>query len=251
MPILEAIDIWKSFGGRSVLKGVSLGLEAGQVCSVVGPSGGGKSTLLKCLNLLHLIDRGEVWFGGRVAARATAEAVTVPEDPCTLRRQVGLVFQEWNLWPNRTVRENIAMAPRRVLRMTRQSAQELAERCAEEVGITDKLDAYPHALSGGQKQRAAIARALAMQPSVLMFDEVTSALDPSLAAEVLDVMMVLRGEGRTLLVVTHHIGFARAVSDRVAFLYDGRIHEFGNASILDEPGTPELGEFLRQVRRVG
>jgi polar amino acid transport system ATP-binding protein len=250
--LLEVAEIYKSFGERSVLNGISFGLEKGQACAVIGSSGEGKTTLLKCINLLTLMDRGEVRLGGSLVVRVNggSDAARVEMDPATLRRRIGMVFQEWNLWPNMTIKENIALAPRYVKGMSKSEAESLARDLSIRVKIADKLDAYPGSLSGGQKQRAAIARALAMNPEVLMLDEITSALDPVLAAEVLDVMTKLKGDGRTLLLVTHHMDFARAVADKVIFLHEGRVHEAGPPSILDKPQSPELVWFLQQVRRV-
>jgi ABC-type polar amino acid transport system ATPase subunit len=250
--LLEIDGIYKAFGERSVLNGVSFTLDEGQACAVIGSSGEGKTTLLKCINLLAVIDRGEVRLGGSIVIRADGSrgTVSIAMDPAALRRRIGMVFQEWNLWPNMTIKENIALAPRHVKGMPLSEAEGLAEELSRKVRIADKLDAYPGNLSGGQKQRAAIARALAMNPEVLMLDEVTSALDPVLAAEVLDVMTKLKGDGRTLLVVTHHMDFARAVADKVIFLHEGRVHEEGPPSILDKPQSAELSWFLQQVRRV-
>jgi polar amino acid transport system ATP-binding protein len=252
VPILEVREIYKSFGERQILDGVSFSLEEGEACAVIGPSGEGKTTLLKCLNLLTTIDKGEIRFRGKAVVKMLDSngPLSVEMDPTTLRKHMGMVFQEWNLLPNMTVRENIALAPRYVRGMSKKEAEALAAELSKRVKISDKLDAYPNSLSGGQKQRAAIARALAMDPEVLMLDEITSALDPVLAAEVLDVMTKLKGDGRTLILVTHHIDFARAVSDKVIFLHGGKVHEAGPPSILDEPQSSELKWFLQQVRKV-
>lgn len=252
MAVLEVQDIWKSLGGRSVLKGVSFTIEKGEACAILGASGEGKTTLLKCLNLLVTIDHGEIILDGMRVIRADADrrSVSIEADPAMVRRRVGMVFQEWNLWPNLTIMENVALGPRYARAMSRKDAEARAAEVCERVRIGDKLDAYPHMLSGGQKQRAAIARALAVDPEVLMLDEVTSALDPVLAAEVLDVMTDLKADGRTLLVVTHHAGFARSVADKVVFLHEGRVHESGLANMLESPQTAELRWFLDRVRRV-
>lgn len=252
MAILEVRDIHKSFGERQILNGVSFSVEDGEACAVIGPSGEGKTTLLKCINLLTSIDKGEIRFADQVVVRSAAENgnVRVEMDPTSLRRRVGMVFQEWNLLPNMTVRENIALAPRYVRGLSKSEAAELATEVSKRVKIAEKLDAYPNSLSGGQKQRAAIARALAMNPEVLMLDEVTSALDPVLAAEVLDVMTDLKKDGRTLIVITHHMDFARAVADKVIYLHHGRVHEIGTSEVLDNPQSAELKWFLQQVRKV-
>jgi polar amino acid transport system ATP-binding protein len=250
MPILEVHNIHKALGGVSVLRGVSFNLERGAACAVIGPSGGGKTTLLKCLNLLTTIDCGEIVLDGAVTISARpGTGPVIATDPPTLRRRIGMVFQEWNLWPNLTIRQNVAAAPRFVLGMTRHEADDLAGHLCERVKIAEKLDSYPHSLSGGQKQRAGIARALAMSPDILMLDEVTSALDPVLAAEVLDVITNLKQDGLTLLVVTHHMEFARAIADRIMFMHNGTVHEAGTADILDNPGTAELAWFLQRLRR--
>jgi polar amino acid transport system ATP-binding protein len=249
--VLSVADLQKSLGGRSILKGVTFTVTEGQACAIIGPSGEGKTTLLKCLNLLTVIDRGEIRFRDKMVVSRTDDGVLhVGADPYRVRQKIGMVFQEWNLWPNLTVRQNIVLAPQCVHGMNRGEADRLAERLSERVRISEQLDVYPNSLSGGQKQRAAIARALAMSPDILMLDEITSALDPLLAAEVLDVMMQLKADGRTLIIVTHHIEFARAISDKVLFLYGGKVHEAGPSLILDEPRTPEMSNFLRQVRRV-
>jgi polar amino acid transport system ATP-binding protein len=251
MKLLEANNIHKSFGDRAVLNGVTFGVGSCEACAVIGPSGEGKTTLLKCMNLLAAIDHGEIRFDGKVVITASKgdSVPRVETTPSALRERIGMVFQEWNLWPNMTIRENITLALRSVRGLSRPEAEQIASENCARVRITEKLDTYPHILSGGQKQRAAIARALAMNPDVLMLDEVTSALDPVLAAEVLDVMVQLKGDGRTLIVVTHHIGFARAIADQVLFLHGGRIAEAGPPGILDDPTSAELKWFLGQVRR--
>jgi polar amino acid transport system ATP-binding protein len=250
--ILEVRDIYKTFGERQILDGISFSVEEGEACAIIGPSGEGKTTLLKCINLLTPIDKGEIRFDGQVTVRSAGEdgPVRVEMDPTSLRRRVGMVFQEWNLLPNMTIRENIALAPRYVRGLSKIEAGTLAAELSERVKIAEKLDSYPNSLSGGQKQRAAIARALAMNPEVLMLDEVTSALDPVLAAEVLDVMTDLKKDGRTLIVVTHHIDFARAVSDKVIYLHHGKVHETGTPEMLDNPRSAELKWFLKQVRKI-
>jgi ABC-type polar amino acid transport system ATPase subunit len=251
-PSLEVFEIRKTIGRNEILRGVSLSVPKGSAVAIIGPSGGGKTTLLRCINLLLPIDGGSITLNGQKVIEASEKTgeLLVYMEPNVLRRRVGLVFQEWNLWPNKTVRENIAEGLRFALRKSKAEAFIEAERLCAKVGLSDKLLAYPGALSGGQKQRAAIARALAMNPEVLMLDEVTSALDPSLVWEVLEVIAELKKEGRTLLIVTHHVEFAKAVADNVAFLWGGRIHEHGPArDILSSPKTAELQSFLRLVER--
>jgi ABC-type polar amino acid transport system ATPase subunit len=248
--MLDVLNIEKAYGARRIINGISFQLRQGEACSVIGSSGEGKTTLLKCLNLLVPIDHGQIWLDGKIIAGDSTAEASSSADATDIRRRVGMVFQEWNLWPNLTVRENIALAPRYVRGLSRGEATILAEKLAARVQISDKLDAYPNSLSGGQKQRAAIARALAMDPDVLMLDEITSALDPILAAEVLDVMTELKADGRTLLLVTHHVDFARAVSDKILFLHAGRVWEEGPPEMLDSPQTQELQWFIQRVRKV-
>jgi polar amino acid transport system ATP-binding protein len=249
-PILEVRDISKALGSRPVLNGVSFQVNRGEACAVIGPSGGGKTTLLKCINLLLTIDHGEIFLDSSSVVRATEGArIDVRMQPAIVRQRIGMVFQEWNLWPNMTIRDNVCFALYHVRKLSRGAAHEIAEQVLSRVGLRDKLDVYPFSLSGGQKQRAAIARALAMNPEILMLDEVTSALDPILAAEVLEVMTQLKQDGRTLVVVTHHIEFAREVADKVIFLSDGKVTEEGLSGILEDPQTQDLARFLRKVRR--
>ena len=236
--MIEIDDVYKSFGVLQVLKGVSLTVRKGEVVSVIGGSGSGKSTLLTCINGLDTIDKGRILIDGtEVHAKAT--------DLNVLRRKIGIVFQQWNAFPHLTVLENVTLAPRKVLGMPRAEAEAIAVRNLTHVGLADKLMAYPSRLSGGQQQRMAIARALAMQPTYMLFDEVTSALDPQLVGEVLDTLRLLASEGMTMICVTHEMRFAREVSDRVAFFKDGLIHELGSpAQIFDAPQRPETAAFL-------
>ena len=236
--MIEIQDVHKSFGALQVLKGVSMTVNKGEVVSVIGGSGSGKSTLLMCINGLESIQGGRIAVDGTdVHARGT--------DLNRLRQRIGIVFQQWNAFPHLTVRENVMLAPRKVLGKSRDEA---ATTQLRKVGLGDKLDVYPAKLSGGQQQRMAIARALAMSPTYMLFDEVTSALDPQLVGEVLDTMRMLSSEGMTMIVVTHEIGFAREVSHRVAFFKSGRIHEIGPPDqVIGNPREPETAEFLKSV----
>ena len=240
--MIEIKDVHKSFGTLQVLKGISLNVEIGEVISVIGSSGSGKSTLLNCINALEPIQGGHIFVDGTdVHAKGT--------DINKLRRKIGMVFQQWNSFPHLTTLENVALAPRIVVGKTRQEAEDIARRQLEHVGLGDKIDVYPNKLSGGQQQRLAIARALAMEPDYMLFDEVTSALDPELIGEVLDTLRLLSDEGKTMLVVTHEIGFARDVSDRVAFVRDGVIEEIGPPSqVIQNPQSEHTLQFLSNVR---
>ncbi len=249
---IKVFELRKSFSRGKVLRGVSFCVSKGSVLAIIGPSGSGKTTLLKCINLLLPIDGGQIVLHGETIAEFDGKTgqLQIRVEPSIVRKKVGMVFQEWNLWPNKTVRGNIAEGPRFVLGQSKSDASSLAEELCAKVRLSEKLDAYPEELSGGQKQRAAIARALAMNPEVLMLDEVTSALDPSLVGEVLDVISGLKSEQQTLLIVTHHMEFAKAVADEVAFLWRGKIHEFGPAKeTLENPKTLELRSFLKTLER--
>jgi polar amino acid transport system ATP-binding protein len=239
--MIEVDDVRKSFGTLQVLRGVSLTVERGEVVSIIGGSGSGKSTMLMCINGLEPIDSGRIAVDGvDVHARST--------DLNKLRRNIGIVFQQWNAFPHLTVLENTTLALRKVLGKSRSEAREIAVAQLDHVGLADKLDVYPSKLSGGQQQRMAIARALAMSPRYMLFDEVTSALDPQLVGEVLDTMRLLAQEGMTMIVVTHEMGFAREVSNRVAFFKDGLIHEIGPArQVFEAPTRPETAAFLQSV----
>jgi ABC-type polar amino acid transport system ATPase subunit len=239
--MIEIDNVHKRFGSLEVLKGVSLAVDKGEVLSLVGGSGSGKSTLLMCINGLEPIMQGAIRVDGiDVHAPAT--------DLNRLRQRIGIVFQQWNAFPHLTVLENVMLAPRKVLGMDKQQAEEVAVRQLAHVGLRDKLKAFPSKLSGGQLQRMAIARALAMSPEYMLFDEVTSALDPQLVGEVLDTMRMLSEEGMTMILVTHEIRFARDVSDRVAFFRNGVIHELGTPEqVIDNPQRPETAEFLRST----
>lgn len=234
-------DVHKSFGSLEVVKGVTMTVEKGEVVSVIGGSGSGKSTLLMCINGLEPINSGRILVDGTdVHARGT--------DLNKLRRKIGIVFQQWNAFPHLTVLENVMLAPRKVLGKSKAEAQAVAVEKLTHVGLAEKLNVYPSKLSGGQQQRMAIARALAMSPDYMLFDEVTSALDPQLVGEVLDTMRLLSREGMTMIVVTHEIAFAREVSDRVAFFHKGTIHEIGPPSqVIGNPQQPETVAFLKSV----
>ena len=237
--MIEIQDVHKSFGALDVLKGVSMTVQNGEVVSVIGGSGSGKSTLLMCINGLEPINAGRIVVDGTdVHAHST--------DINRLRRKIGIVFQQWNAFPHLTVIENVMLAPRKVLGMSRAEAGDIARRQLSHVGLGDKLDIYPSKLSGGQQQRMAIARALAMSPDYMLFDEVTSALDPQLVGEVLDTLRLLAKEGMTMIVVTHEMAFAREVSDRVAFFLQGKMHEIGTPQqIFGAPQQPETAAFLK------
>jgi octopine/nopaline transport system ATP-binding protein len=232
MPLaLSVKDMHKSFGTVEVLKGVSLEAHEGEVVSILGSSGSGKSTLLRCINLLEVPDSGEVTVGEEtIRMLRTRDGKSRPADQAQVERvrsRLGMVFQSFNLWSHKTILENVIEAPVHVQKRPRKECVEEAEALLAKVGIAEKLDHYPSHLSGGQQQRAAIARALAMRPKVMLFDEPTSALDPELVGEVLRVMRGLADEGRTMLVVTHEMGFARDVSSRVIFLHKGLVEEDG------------------------
>ncbi len=240
--MIELQDVRKSFGPLEVLRGIDLTVHNGEVISVIGASGSGKSTLLYCINGLEPIQGGRILVDGEdVHERGT--------NLNRLRQRLGMVFQQWNSFPHLTALENVALAPRIVKRKSRGEAREIAKAQLVHVGLGDKLDVYPSKLSGGQQQRLAIARALAMEPDYMLFDEATSALDPELVGEVLDTMRLLADEGMTMICVTHEMGFARDVSDRVAYVDEGRIEEIGPPSqIFGAPQSDNTRRFLAKVR---
>ncbi|WAC27895.1 amino acid ABC transporter ATP-binding protein [Ancylobacter sp. SL191] len=248
-PLIRIRDLTKSFGAHQVLKGVSLDVHAGEVVSIIGASGSGKSTFLRCINVLETpsggtMDFGDVHFDYEEGARRAPTAAQLRE----LRARIGMVFQSYNLWPHMTVLENVIEAPIRVKGEPRGEAIAKAEALLARIGLAEKRHAYPSKLSGGQQQRVAIVRALAMQPRLMLFDEVTSALDPELVGEVLALMASLAGEGMTMLLVTHEIGFAREVSNRVIFFDQGVIAEDGAPrEVLRQPKSERLQQFLRRV----
>jgi polar amino acid transport system ATP-binding protein len=242
-------NVHKRFGELEVLRGVDLEVKRGDVVCILGPSGSGKSTLLRCVNLLEPPEEGEIFVEGRDICKGPGSGSGEQGwELDFVRQRVGIVFQQFNLFPHKTALENVTMAPEKVLGRRRAEAEEKGRALLERVGLADKLGEYPERLSGGQQQRVAIARALAMDPHVMLFDEVTSALDPELVKEVLDVMRELAAEGMTMLVVTHELGFARDVADRVVFLDEGRIVEQGRpAEVLDDPREERTKRFLGLV----
>jgi len=241
--MLRLEGVHKRFGDLHVLRGISLEVGRGQVVCVIGPSGSGKSTLLRCINLLEPPDEGRILLEGReITGQTTAD------DRNYVRRRVGIVFQQFNLFPHKSAVENVSLAQERVLGRKRDEAESKGQALLTRVGLADKIDEYPERLSGGQQQRVAIARALAMDPHVMLFDEVTSALDPELIKEVLDVMRELAAEGMTMVVVTHEMGFARDVGDEVVFMDGGVIVERGApAQVLDNPREERTKRFLGLV----
>jgi ABC-type polar amino acid transport system ATPase subunit len=241
--------IHKRFGALEVLKGVNLEVAKGEVVCILGPSGSGKSTLLRCVNLLEPPEEGEIFLEGHDICKGPGSGTGEQSwELDFVRQRVGMVFQQFNLFPHKTVLENVTLAPRQVLGKPRAECESIAKALLERVGLGDKLQQYPERLSGGQQQRVAIARALAMEPHVMLFDEVTSALDPELVKEVLDTMRELASEGMTMLVVTHEMGFAREVGDQVVFMDGGVIVEHGKpADVLDHPRQARTKKFLGLV----
>ena len=239
--LIETRNLTKSFGSVGVLKGVDLQVHQGEALAIIGPSGGGKSTFLRCLNLLETPDSGDVIFEGqKINQKGT--------DVDLYRQKMGMVFQHFNVFPHMTVQENIALAPVLLKKKTKAEANEKAVQLLDRVGLLDKKDEYPRKLSGGQKQRLAIVRALAMEPDVMLFDEPTSALDPEMVGEVLDIIRALVKTGMTTVIVTHEMGFAREVSDRILFMADGQIVEEGTPSaLLDHPQQQRTIDFLSKV----
>jgi ABC-type polar amino acid transport system ATPase subunit len=242
-PILVLDDIHKAFGKLEVLRGVSLEVSRGEVVCVIGPSGSGKSTLLRCINLLEPLEQGRILLEGKVIT-----SDTTADDRNYVRQRVGMVFQQFNLFPHMSARDNVSIAQEKVLGRSRQEAREKAEGLLRRVGLGEKIGDYPDRLSGGQAQRVAIARALAMDPHVMLFDEVTSALDPELIKGVLDVMRELASEGMTMVVVTHEMGFAREVGSKVVFMDGGVVVEEGPPdAVLGSPKQERTQRFLGRV----
>jgi len=239
--LIEIKNLHKYFGKNEVLKGLDIQIKKGEVVVMIGPSGSGKSTFLRTMNLLEKPTDGEVYFEGVNIADKSV-------DVFKHREKMGMVFQQFNLFPNMTVLENLCLAPVKTGKMTKEEAKKTAEDLLQRVGLSDKAEAYPQALSGGQQQRVAIARALAMNPDVMLFDEPTSALDPEMVGEVLAVMQELAKEGMTMVVVTHEMGFAKTVADRVLFMADGTIVEQGKpAQVFDSPKEKRTQDFLAKV----
>jgi polar amino acid transport system ATP-binding protein len=238
-PIVDITGLRKRYGTNEVLKGIDLKVERGEVIAIIGKSGSGKSTLLRCINGLEDFQQGGLQVDGQALRHGDAKAMRA------LRQHVGMIFQSFNLFPHLSVGRNVMLAPTLVKKRDGAAAQAQARRLLERVSLADKFEAWPDQLSGGQQQRVAIARALAMEPSVMLCDEITSALDPELVGEVLKVIESLADEGMTLLMVTHEMNFARKVSDRVVFMHAGRIHEMGPPEqLFGAPQTPELKQFL-------
>ena len=239
--MIDVKHLNKSFGDHLVLNDISEHIYPGDKVVIIGPSGSGKSTFLRCLNQMEIPSSGSIFFDGT--------EITDPKINIDLvRRQMGMVFQHFNLFPNMTIRKNITLAPVRTKLMTQQEADKVADQLLQRVGLTEKADAYPAQLSGGQKQRIAIVRALAMNPKVMLFDEPTSALDPEMVGEVLEVMKELADDGMTMVVVTHEMGFAKEVGNRVLFMDEGKIVEQGTPDeIFNHPQNPRLQDFLSKV----
>ena len=248
MAILEVRNIEKHFGRTNVLKDVSFSMEEGNALAIIGSSGSGKTTLLRCLNFLERPDSGQIIVNGETLFDASEAGKDKDAELRKKRLHFGMVFQQFNLFPNMTIRENIMLAPVKLGKMTKEEAAKKAEDLLARIGLADKADAYPAQLSGGQKQRIAIARALAMNPDVMLFDEPTSALDPETIQEVLDVMIKLAKENITMVVVTHEMGFAKEVANKVLFIDDGQILESGTPEeFFGNPKNPRLKEFLSKV----
>jgi len=232
-------NVHKRFGETEVLKGIDLQIAKSEVICIIGKSGSGKSTLLRCINGLETFDQGRIVVDGQSVETSNAESLRA------LRLKVGMIFQQFNLFPSMSAGENVMLAPRLVRSFSKQECHTRARALLERVGLADKFDAAPHRLSGGQQQRVAIARALAMEPEVLLCDEITSALDPELVGEVLQVIEQLARDGATLIIVTHEMNFARKVSDRIVFMHQGRVHEQGTPEdIFTSPRSSELRSFL-------
>ncbi|WP_276038107.1 amino acid ABC transporter ATP-binding protein [Desulfovibrio mangrovi] len=240
-PIIQIKNVYKFFGQLTALNDVNLDIQRGEKVVVIGPSGSGKSTMLRSINKLETIDKGSIIVDG-------LDVNDPANDINAIRQELGMVFQSFNLFPHKTVMENLTMAPMRLKKITKNDAEATALALLKKVGISEKANVYPAKLSGGQKQRVAIARALAMQPKIMLFDEPTSALDPEMIGEVLDVMVNLAKEGMTMVVVTHEMGFAREVADRIVFMDQGQILEVGTPDhFFNNPEHPRLQKFLEQI----
>ncbi len=241
MPKLELQGVVKRFGDRTVCEGINLTVDEGQMVCLIGASGSGKSTLLRCINLLESIEDGAIFLDG--------EDISIPGlNPQSVRARIGIVFQSFNLFPHMTALENVMLAPRRVRGLTRAELQPEVEALFARFGLADRMHNYPDQLSGGQQQRVAIVRALAMQPEVMLFDEITSALDPQLVGEVLDVLLMLKKQGMTMMMATHEMGFAREAADKICFLDSGRIIEEGPPeAVFDHPSHQTTQAFLARA----
>lgn len=251
MPIIKTVDICKSFGELEVLKNVSLEVEKGEVVCIIGPSGAGKSTYLRSLNHLEKISSGQIIIDDVLLddrEHGTNKVKMSHKERNDSLLKMGMVFQRFNLFPHKTVLQNVSISPIKVKGMNKADAEKVARDLIERVGLKDKMDVYPNKLSGGQQQRVAIARALAMQPEIMLFDEPTSALDPELVGEVLNVMKSLAEEGMTMIVVTHEMGFAREVADRVVFMYEGSILEVSSPDeMFTNPKHERTRQFLQSI----
>ena len=238
--MIKIINVHKSFGQLEVLKGINMEVEQNKVHSILGASGSGKSTLLQCINGLEKIQKGKI----------LVDEIDVNDKKTnlnSLRKKIGIVFQQFNVFPHLTTLENVTLALKTVLKKNKKEAKEIAEQQIQKIGLSDKMNVYPSKLSGGQQQRLAIARALAMSPSYMLFDEITSALDPMLVGEVLDALRLLKNEGMTMMIVTHEVRFAKEVSDRVSFLNEGQVIESGSPNeIIDSPKEAETIKFLER-----
>ena len=238
--MIRIIDVHKSFGKLEVLKGINMDVEQNKVHSILGASGSGKSTLLQCINGLEKIQKGKILVD-------EIEVNDKKTNLNSLRKKIGIVFQQFNVFPHLTTLENVTLALKTVLKKNKKEAKEIAEQQIQKIGLSDKMNVYPSKLSGGQQQRLAIARALAMSPSYMLFDEITSALDPMLVGEVLDALRLLKNEGMTMMIVTHEVRFAKEVSDRVSFLNEGQVIESGSPNeIIDSPKETETIKFLER-----
>ena len=245
VPKISLRGVHKAFGTNSVLNGIDMDIAEGTVVSLIGPSGSGKSTLLRCINLLEPIDDGEIFLDGT--------DISVPGfDANPVRRRIGMVFQNFNLFPHMSVQDNITLSPIRTLGVNKADARAKAEELLERFGLADKVNAFPDQLSGGQQQRVAIARSLAMNPEVMLLDEITSALDPELVGEVLDVVRELKSNGMTMLLATHEMGFAKEIADRVCFLHEGQILECSSPKeFFTHPTHQRTQQFLQRVTEAG
>ena len=239
MAMIEIKNLKKSFGDNHVLKGIDQSVEQNEVLCIIGPSGSGKSTMLRCINQLEVPSSGEIYIDGELVTEANLDRI---------RTKMGMVFQQFNLFPHMSVLDNLTVAPINVKGVSKEEAEAKAKQLLERVGLSDKVNEFPRSLSGGQQQRVAIARALAMDPEVMLFDEPTSALDPEMVGEVLDVMKSLAKEGMAMVVVTHEMGFAKEVADKVIFMDGGYIVEEGTpAEVLGNPQEPRTKDFLSKV----